>query len=438
MLRHHCGHHSKISMKKRVVITGLGIAAPNGVGISSFTNALKKGIPGIRFIKELEDLGFSCCVGGIPEVTEELKSQYLTALQLKNFNSSGILYGCIAGMDAWKDARLLVVEDSATDWDSGTVFGTGISGVEKFREAIYKVDGGKVKALGSTVVLQTMTSGISAYLGGILGLGNMVTSNSSACCTGSEAILLGLERIQQGKAKRMLVGGCSDHGPYIWAGFDAMKVLTYKHNASPEKASRPMSASASGFVPGSGAGALMLESLESARERGVKIYAEVLGGAMNAGGQRNEGSMTAPNNEAVRRCIEDALADAGINAKEIDLINGHLTATSKDPTEVQNWAMALNRNGKDFPFIHSLKSMTGHCLGAAGAIESVAAVLGLNQGFVFPSINCEDLHPEITAVIDPEKIPQQLIENDKLQVVAKASFGFGDINSCIIFKKFHE
>lgn len=433
---HHRRHHNQAIMKKRVVITGLGVVAPNGVGLPAFTHAIQNGISGIRFFKELEDLKFSCCIAGMPDVTEELKRQYLTELQLKNFNSSGILYGCIAGVDAWKDAGLTIDQNGSPDWDSGTVFGTGISGVDKFREAIHKVEGGNVKALGSTVVLQTMSSGISAYLGGILGLGNLVTSNSSACCTGSEAILMGYERIIAGKAKRMLVGGCSDHGPYVWAGFDAMKVLTYKHNADPEKGSRPMSATASGFVPGSGAGALVLESLESALERDAPIYAEVLGGAMNAGGQRGEGSMTAPNNESVRRCIKDAMSDAGIAAKEIDLINGHLTATSKDPTEIQNWSAALERQGSDFPFIHSLKSMTGHCLGAAGAIESVAAILGLKEGFIFPSINCDDLHPEIAAIIDPGKIPQQRIENDKLQVVAKASFGFGDINSCIIFKKF--
>ena len=424
-------------MNNRVVITGLGVAAPNGVGIAAFTNAIKNGISGIRFYQELKDLNFSCCIGGIPPVSEELKLQYLSPLQLKNFNSSGILYGCIAGMDAWKDAGLPINENSDADWDSGTVFGTGGSSVEKLRESFYKIDAGKVKTLGSTAVLQTMVSGVSAYLSGILGLGNLVTSNSSACCTGTEAILMGFERIQAGKAKRMLVGGCSDDGPYIWGGFDAMKVMSYKHNNDPEKASRPMSATASGFVPGSGAGALLLESLDSAVERGAKIYGEVSGAAINAGGQRGSGSMTAPNNEAVQRCIKDAVNNAGIHSNEIDLINGHLTATSKDAAEINNWAAALNRKGKDFPFIHSLKAMTGHCLGAAGAIESVAAILCLQNNFIFPSINCEDIHPDIAAIISPEKIPKRFLENNKLQVIAKASFGFGDVNACIIFKKYN-
>ncbi len=425
-------------MNNRVVITGIGVAAPNGVGIPAFTTAIKNGVSGISYHKELENLNFSCCIGGIPEVTEAMKLLYFTPLQLRNFNSSGILYGCIAGVDAWKDAGLPITTTDTPDWDSGTVFGTVVSGVDKFREAIYKLDDKKVKSLGSTAVLQTMASGISAYLSGMLGLGNLVTTNSSACSTGTEAILMGFERIQSGRAKRMLVGGCSDHGPYLWGGFDAMRVITYKHNDSPEKASRPMSATASGFVPGSGAGALLLESLSSALERGAKIYGEVLGGAVNAGGQRGDGTMTAANSIAVQRCIKTAVENAGITADEIDLINGHLTATSKDAAEINNWSTALNRTGKNFPYIHSLKSMIGHCLGAAGAIESVAAVLGLKEGFIFPSINCEDLHPEIAGIIDPEKIPQKLIENDKLQTIAKASFGFGDVNACIIFRKYNQ
>jgi 3-oxoacyl-[acyl-carrier-protein] synthase I len=423
-------------VNKRVVITGLGVAAPNGVGIPDFTNAIKNGISGIRFIQQLKDLHFSCCIGGIPPISEQLKLQYLSPLQLKNFNSNGILYGCMAGMDAWKDAGLPINENSETDWNSGTVFGTGSSSVEKLRESFYKIDAGNVKMLGSTAVSQTMVSGVSAYLGGILGLGNLVTSNSSACCTGTEAIIMGFERIQTGKAKRMLVGGCSDDGPYIWGGFDAMKVMSYKHNDDPEKASRPMSATASGFAPGSGAGALLLESLESALERGAKIYGEISGAAINAGGQRGSGSMTAPNNEAVQRCIKAAVENANIHPNEIDLINGHLTATIKDAAEINNWAEALNRKADNFPYIHSLKAMTGHCLGAAGAIESVAAILCLANDFIFPSINCEDVHPDIEAIINPEKIPQTLLENNNLQVIAKASFGFGDVNACIIFKKY--
>ena len=422
-------------MKPRVVITGMGIVAPNAIGLDNFLEAIQQGRSGITFHQKLKDLKFSCCIGGIPSVSKELKSQYLTSLQLRGFDSAGILYGCIAGMDAWKDAGFKIDKNSSTDYNSGIVFGTGTSGIEKFREAIYKLDNNKVKRLGSTVVVQTMTSGISAYLGGILGLGNQVTTNSSACITGTEALLMGYERVQSGKASRMLVGSCSDDGAYIWGGFDAMRVMTYKHNDTPEKGSKPMSAEASGFVPGSGAGALVLESLESAINRKATIYAEVLGGNINSGGQRNGGTMTAPNSEAVQKCIMDALKDANIKGTEIDAINGHLTATVKDSTEIESWTKALGREGKDFPVINSLKSMVGHCLAASASIENVATVLQLKHQFIFPNLNCEVIHPEILKLISKEKIPTKTTAK-KLNIIAKASFGFGDVNGCIIFKKY--
>jgi 3-oxoacyl-(acyl-carrier-protein) synthase len=304
------------------------------------------------------------------------------------------------------------------------------------REAAYLLDSGKVKRLGSTTVPQIMASGVSAYLGGLLGLGNQVTTNSSACTTGTESILLAYERVANGHAKRMLAGSASDSGPYIWGGFDAMKVMNFRSNETPEAASRPMSATAAGFVPGSGAGALVLEALSSAQARGATIYAEVLGGAINSGGQRQGGTMTAPNSEAVQRCIKDALRNAGVHASEVDLINGHLTATAKDPDEIQNWAAALGRKGADFPYIHSLKAMIGHCISAAGSMESVAAVLGLHHNFVFPSINCEDIHPGILEVIPSEKIVRQQREDIPVNIIAKAGFGFGDVNACMLLKKY--
>jgi len=422
-------------MNNRVVITGLGVVASNGITIKEFSESLKKGVSGITYQQKLADLGFSCCIAGIPEISEEKKLAYFTPLELRGFKSAGILYGCIAGMDAWRDAGFSIDKDSKIDFDSGTIFGAGTSGIEKFREAIYKIDDKKVRRIGSTAVAQTMASGVSAYLGGKLGLGNQVTTNSSACTTGTEGILMGYDRIKNGDAKRMLIGSCSDDGPYIWGGFDALRVMTYKHNESPTEGCRPLSASANGFVPGSGAGALVLESLESALERGATIYAEVLGGAVNSGGQRNGGTMTAPNPIAVQRCIEKAISNAGILSKEIDTVNGHLTATAKDSLEIENWTKALDRRGIDFPYVNSLKSMVGHCLTAAGGIESVASVLQIKEGFVFPNTNCKDIHPDILNLIDKDRIPQQSIKTE-VNVLAKASFGFGDVNACVIFKKY--
>ncbi|MFL9831797.1 beta-ketoacyl-[acyl-carrier-protein] synthase family protein [Flavobacterium sp. ST-87] len=424
-------------MKKRVVITGLGVVAPNGVGIPAFTQAVKNGISGIRHDPQLEELQFSCQIAGKPQISEELKAAYFTELELRGFNSTGILYGVIAGTEAWKNAGLSTEINDQPDWDSGTIFGSGTSGIDKFRESIYKIDELQTRRLGSTVVAQTMNSGISAYLGGKLGLGNQVTTNSSACSTGTEAIIMAYDRIQSGQAKRILAGSTGDSGPYIWAGFDALRVCSSKFNDNPHQGSRPMSASAAGFVPGSGAGAIVVEELESALERGATIYAEILGGNVNSGGQRGNGSMTAPNSQAVQRCITDAIYNSGISPTDIDAINGHLTATTKDSLEIENWTKALGLKGENFPYINSLKSITGHCLSAAGSIESVAAILQLQEGFIFGNTNCEELHAEISSLIHPSRVPLKTI-NTKPDIIAKASFGFGDVNACVIFKKFQK
>lgn len=426
-----------MALKRRVVVTGLGIAAPNGVGIEKFEAAVKNGKSGIRFHQELADLNFSCQLGGKPEVSDDKLKEYFTPLQLRGLNSSGIIYGVIAGTDACKDAGIVWENNDKPDWNSGIIFGTGLLGVDKFREAIHLIDEGKTRRLGSTSVIQTMASGISAYLGGILGFGNQVTTNSSACTTGTEAVIMGYERIAAGKANRMLVGSCSDHGPYIWGGFDAMRILPGNYNDNPEEASRPMSANAAGFVPGSGAGALLLEDYESAKARGTKIYAEVLGGEINSGGQRSGGSMTAANNEAVQRCIKGAIKNSNISAKDIDVINGHLTATTRDPDEIENWITALGRSGDNFPFINSLKGMTGHCLSASGSIECVASVLQIKNDYIFGNVNLEPLHPEILEMIPSVKIPSKTIKNP-VNILAKASFGFGDVNGVVIFKKYSE
>ncbi|MBT8284146.1 MAG: beta-ketoacyl-[acyl-carrier-protein] synthase family protein [Flavobacteriaceae bacterium] len=423
-------------MRKRVVITGMGVCAPNGIDLQAFAGALETGKSGIRFYPELERLNFRCQIAGKPDIKKDYINNYFTSLEQRGLMASGLIYGVIAGVDAWRDAGLQPTEDETTDWESGVIFGTGILGIDKLREAIHLIDEGKVKRLGSTSVTQTMASGISAYLGGIIGAGNQVTTNSSACTTGTEGLFMAYERISSGKATRMLAGSCSDSGPYVWGGFDAMRILPRNFNNRPEQASRPMSASASGFVPGSGAGALVLESLDSAISRNAKIYAEVLGGAVNCGGQRSGGSMTAPNKTAVQKCIREALRDSEIGAEEIDSINGHLTATAKDPVEIENWCKALEREKEDFPLINSFKSMVGHCLAAAGSIESVGAVLQLSNGLVYGNVNCEDPHPEILKWIHPSRIPQASVRKAP-KIVAKASFGFGDVNACVIFKQYN-
>ena len=423
--------------ERRVGVTGMGVLAPNGHGLAAFAGALREGKSGIRFHPELADLKFGCQVGGVPVGVEEIQTKYLAEDELFAMNPN-MVYAAIAAIDAWTDAGLARrAPDAEPDADTGAVLGTGIGGIDTIAEKLApKVDAGKTNRLGSTMVEQIMSSGNSARVAGLLGLGNQVTTNSSACNTGTEAIVDAFLRIKHGHAKRMLAGGSEGHSKYIWAGFDAMKVLNRTKNDAPAEASRPMSASAAGFIPGSGAGVLMLEELESARARGARVYAEIKGGFVNCGGHRQGGSMTAPNPNAVVRCIQGALAMSGVAAERVGLINGHLTATFADPHEIASWSRALGLGPDRFPRVQSTKSLIGHALGAAGGIECVAAVLQLHHGFVHGSKNCDDVHPELAAFA--RSIPHETVEAPELDVVAKASFGFGDVNGCLIFQKWAE
>lgn len=424
-------------MKRRVVITGMGVVSPTGTGVNSFSEALRQGTSGIRHIAEMEELGFGCHVGGRPEVSEELRNTYFSKIMLAKLKAEGIVYGVVAAAEAWQQAGLEFPSSEVVepDWECGCIIGAGMAAPDAIRHAIYNIDEHRVKRLGSTTVQQTMASGISAYVGGLLGLGNQVSTNASACSTGTEAIILGYDRIQAGKADRMLVGGTDSASTYLWGGFDAMRVLTRQSNDAPERASRPLSASAKGFVPGGGAGVLLLESLESAKRRGVPILAEVIGGYLNAGGQRNGGSMTAPNQEGIKRCILGAIRDADIDASQIDAISGHLTATMMDPHEVRLWSEALGRTADDFPYLHAMKSMTGHCLSASGAIEAIAGVIQLQEQFVPASLNSEDLQKDIAACVSRKRIPLTHTPTD-LNILASSSFGFGDTNSVLILQKY--
>jgi 3-oxoacyl-(acyl-carrier-protein) synthase len=424
-------------MSERVVVTGMGVVAANAHGLDAFEWALREGRSGIRFHQKLRDLGFACQVGGVPEVSDALKREYFSEETLRALNSS-MVYAGIAAIDCWRDAGFTRPEPGGgeVDWDTGAIVGTGIGGVDTVGEwVVPRVNEGKVRRIGSSSVEQTMASSVSACVGGFLALGGQVTTNSSACTTGTEAIVDAFYKVRTGRAARMIAGGAEGSSHYIWAGFDAMRVLARQSNDRPEAASRPMSATAGGFVPSSGAGLLMVESLSSARARGARIYAEILGGHVNCGGQRGGGSMTAPNPEGARRCVLAALAIAGIGPERIDAINGHLTATMADPLEVATWQRALGRKPEAFPWINSTKSLVGHGLGAAGGIEAVASVLQLSRGFVHGSINCEDLHPDIAPYAS--SIPHETIDVP-LRVMAKASFGFGDVNGCLIFGKWED
>ena len=290
--------------------------------------------------------------------------------------------------------------------------------------------------MGSDGVSKVMASSVSAIVGRVLGLGGQVSTNSSACTTGTEAIFEGFKNIRLGINEAVLVGGVEGTHPGTWGGFDAMRdVLCTQFNDYPQQGSQPLGAGACGFVPAGGAGMLRLERLEYAQARGARILAELVGAHCNSGGQRDGGSMTFPNPQGVIRCIRKVLTDAGLDGRHIGLINGHLTSTGADPIEMDNWRQALELEFSEFPLVQSTKSMIGHGLGAAGAMEAVAVVDQLASGYIHPTLNCDPVHPklkDLTPVIPRE------VRHQSVDYVIKSSFGFGDVNGVLLFKRWSE
>jgi 3-oxoacyl-(acyl-carrier-protein) synthase len=423
-------------LNNRVVITGLGVVSPNGTGVDAFHSAIRKGESGVDHDNALKNLNFQCQVSAKPNYDEKKLKEILPAGLFIKLENEAMKYACLAGYEAWQDSGLpFTAKDENPDWDTGIIYGVGALAMDEFIGGKFEIlQSGNPRKIGSRVVEQTMNSGAVTYLNKMIGFGNIATANSSACATGTEAVIMGYERIKTGKAKRMLCGSTESQGVFIWSGFEALRIICSDSNENPEKASRPLSANPAGFVPGTGSGALVLESLESALERGAKIYAEIVAGDIVNGGQRNGGSITANSPTATQRVMKTTMNEAGITGEDVDLICGHLTSTIGDVREVEAWTTALDRNGMNFPRINALKSMIGHCLGASGSIEMVAAALQIHHQFAHPNINIDNLHPEITSKIDSNAISFTELDMP-IRYIMKASLGFGDVNSCIVLKK---
>ncbi len=426
--------------KKRVVITGMGVIAPEAESLQLYDEILRSGRSLIRHVDELEAFGFEAQNGAIADPLIDPKNELLRLFEI-DLTSDFIKLAVKAAYNAWQDAGLSIPDPDSeeVDYDTGVMIGGVISGIEQLvSKVVPLLEKKRPKRLGSMIVQNTMPSGASAYISSIFALGNQAMSLNSACSTGVDSINWGYHSVASGWAKRMVVGASDAYNPYSWAGFEGMRVLNRNSNDAPEKASRPMSESAKGFVPGSGAGVLILEDLDLARARGARIYAEILGGFSNCGALRGKGSMTFPNREGVIRALKTTFELCEIKPEEIDYINGHLSGTMADPFEVQNWFDAMKVTQKEFPYINSTKSILGHSLGAAGALEIVATILQLYNGYVHASLNTEDLHPDIEKLIGRDSVPMERVDFPEMRIAAKANFGFGDVNSAIVLRKFEE
>lgn len=432
-------------MRKRIVITGVGVIAPNGAGLSAYREALKAGKSGISWHEQLKKLNFASQIGGVPPIDEDYILKTIPQVDYHKLNEP-MVYAALAAVECARMSGesidlLKGYQDGHADWETGAVIGCGVGGMDTMFEELGPVmaeaeeaEAGRGTApMGTDIVPKVMCSSVSVAVGKFLGTGGQTFTNSSACNTGTEAIFEAWKHMQLGFAQSMYAGGAEGTHYGVWSGFDAMRdVLCSKFNDMPEKGSQPMGAGACGFVPSGGAGIIRLETLERAQKRGAKILAELVTAYSNSGGQRDGGTMTFPNAEGVVRCIRRVLDDSGVKPEQISLINGHLTSTTADPREVASWIKALGLPADRFPLIQSTKSMIGHSLGAAGALESVAVIDQLCNNYVHPSINCEEVHPQIKQI--EKSIPHQRVDR-QLDYVIKASFGFGDVNGCLLFKR---
>ena len=430
-------------MARRVVVTGIGVVSPVGNNKTAFLRSLVAGRSNIRTYASLAQLGFRCRIASLPDIPETEVSEFTKAYRLVKLKSTGILYGCMAGLEAWTDAGLEVMERQSRSpyWESGCIFGSSSNGLESIKDGIRLTDLCTPHKMGGRTAQQSMNSGVSAYLGGIIGLGNQVTTNASEGATGTEAILEAYHRIRRGQASRMMAGSSEGSSHYLRGAYDGLLAgektyaLVQDRDDCPETASCPLSIRAEGAVPGAGGGALILEELTAARKRNAPIYAEVLGGHTNCGAFAEGINFIRHGSVALEECMVASLEAASVHPDEVSLVSGHLSGSVNDVEEIGCWAKALGRKGNRFPLLNAPKAILGHCLTASGILEAAACVLQLSGSFVHGNPHSRPLHPEIRKWVSAGRIPLKTRKNVPLEIVAKLSMGMGDINSCVIFKK---
>jgi len=408
----------------RVMITGMGVISPVGCTLESFWDALKEGRSGVDRIRSFDASEYPVRIAG--EVKDFDVNAYLTPREAKKMDPFS-RYGFAAACDAWADAGLSA--DTVDPERAGVVMGCGTGGLHVAQKAGTELPEKGPKAFSPFMVSQLILNIISGHIAikfGLQGPNHVVTT---ACAGGNHAIADGMDLIRNGEADIMIVGGCEGSINELGIGsFSAMRALCRKYQEEPQRASRPFDADRSGFVMGEGAGVLVLESEEHARKRGAKIYAEAAGSGRTCDAHH----ITAPHPEArqAARCIKLAMKKAGVAPEDVDYINAHGTSTVlNDAGETRAIRTAFGSAADDVS-LSSTKSITGHLLAGAAAIEAVASVLAIRDGVVPPTINYETPDPECDLDVTPNEARER-----KIDVALSNAFGFGGHNACVLFKR---
>lgn len=402
---------------KRVVITGLGIISSIGNNKAEVLESLREGKSGIEFVPEFAEVGMRSQVAG----TIKLNPAELIDRKVFRFMGDAAAYAYLSMKEAIEDSGL--TEEQISNERTGLVIGSGIGSARGQVAACDAVRGPRgVKGIGPYAVTKTMASSASACLATPFKIRGVNYSISSACATSAHCIGHAMELIQLGKQDVVFAGGAEE---LCWEGatqFDAMGAVSSKYNDTPTKASRAYDANRDGFVIAGGGAVVVVESLEHALARGAKIYAEIVGYGATSDGY----DMVAPSGEGAVRCMKQAMAT--VNG-EIEYINVHGTSTPVG--DVKELGAIREVFGDKVPAISSTKSMTGHSLGAAGAHEAIYSLLMLDNDFIAPSINIEQLDEQAQGMnIVTER------QDKALTTVMSNSFGFGGTNACLVFQKY--
>ena len=401
---------------KKVVITGYGIISCIGNSKAEVIQSLQKGKSGISTNATYADMGFRSHVSG----SINLELENLIDRKLLRFMSNAAAYGYLAALEAISMSGLNI-----DDLDSPKVGIVAGSGGASSQSQIIASDIAREKSpkrIGPYAVTKTMGSTVSAILGTALKIKGVNYSISSACSTSAHCIGHAAELIQSGKQDVVIAGGAEDEHWTSSSMFDAMGALSSSKNNLPETASRPFDKERDGFVISGGAGIVIVESEEHAKKRNASILAELTGYFANSDGY----DMVAPSGEGAKRCMQEAL---NIIGKKVDYINTHGTSTPVGDIAELNAIKSVF--GTDAPIISSTKSMTGHSLGATGAQEAIYSIMMMQDNFIAPSINIDNIVDEASGL----HINQETIQKE-LNSVMSNSFGFGGTNASLIFSTY--
>jgi 3-oxoacyl-[acyl-carrier-protein] synthase-1 len=408
---------------RRVVITGAGLVSCIGNDLATVSQALQQGKSGLKFNPIYAEKGFKACVSG--SIDEDSLDTSMIDRKLKRFLSKASLYTYLSALQAIEQAGLSLDQISHNP-RIGVVAGSGGASTLDVVTAVDAMREKGLRGVGAMAVPKTMASTVSASLATGLKIGGVSYSIASACATSTHCVGHAMELIQLGKQDVVIAGGGEQEDWTQSCMFDAMGAMSTQYNDTPQQASRPYDAGRDGFVIAGGGGVVVVESLEHAQARGATILAEVVGYGASSDGA----DMVAPSGIGAINCMKQALEQAGLTT--VDYINTHGTSTPiGDVIELDAIRQAFNTDVANLPPISSTKSMTGHSLGAVGVQELIYCLLMMNEGFIAPSINIENLDEKAQG-FDIVQTTRQA----ELNTVMSNSFGFGGTNASLVLKKF--